>query len=221
MEEFLSQMPVPTDVQVQQIETETWGQADNATWANQRKGRITASNFYYGFTRANTIKANRSINHSVEPLLRKIMAYDASKGHNIPALNHGKEYELIAKEKYISLVKCNHKEFTLSESGLFVDPSRPYLGSSPDLLVYCSGCGMGLSEMKIPFSIVNEMLSAKNLPYLVEHDNVTMLRKEHAYYAQIQGQLALPGRTYCDFFVFTRVGSLCGEFILMRVIGIS
>ena len=48
VEEFLSQMPVPTDVQVQQIETETRGQADNATWANQRKGRITASNFYYG-----------------------------------------------------------------------------------------------------------------------------------------------------------------------------
>ena len=134
------------------------------------------------------------------------MGYDASKAHNIPALNHGKEYEPIAKEKYISLMKCNHKEFTFSESGLFVDPSRPYLGASPDLLVYCSGCGMGLSEMKIPFSIVNEMLSAKNLPYLVEHDNVTMLRKEHAYYAQIQGQLALARRTYCDFFVFTCVG---------------
>ena len=206
VEEFLSQMPVPTDVQVQQIETETWGQADNATWANQRKGRITASNFYYGFTRANTIKANRSINHSVEPLLRKIMGYDASKGHNIPALNHGKEYEPIAKEKYISLMKCNHKEFTFSESGLFVDPSRPYLGASPDLLVHCSCCGMGLSEMKSPFSIVNEITSAKNLPYLVEHDNVTMLRKEHAYYAQIQGQLALARRTYCDFFVFTCVG---------------
>ena len=107
--------------------------------------------------------------------------------HNIPALNHGKEYEPIAKEKYISLMKCNHKEFTLSESGLFVDPSRPYLGASPDLLVHCSCCGMGLSEMKSPFSIVNEIPCAKNLPYLVEHDNVTMLRKEHAYYAQIQG----------------------------------
>ena len=43
VEEFLSQMPVPTDVQVQQIETETQGQANNAMWANQRKGRITAS----------------------------------------------------------------------------------------------------------------------------------------------------------------------------------
>ena len=219
VEEFLSQMPVPTVVQVQQIETETRGQADNAMWANQRKGRITASNFYYGFTRV--LPANRSINHSVEPLLRKIMGYDASKGHNIPALNHGKEYEPIAKEKYIPLMKCNHKEFAFSESGLFVDPSRPYLEASLDLLVYCSGCGMGLSEMKIHFSIVNEILSAKNLPYLVEHDNVTMLRKEHAYYAQIEGQLALCGRTYCDFFVFTRVGSLCSEFILIRVIGVS
>ena len=38
VEEFLSQMPVLTDVQVQQIETETRGQADNATWANQHKG---------------------------------------------------------------------------------------------------------------------------------------------------------------------------------------
>ena len=219
VEEFLSQMPVPTVVQVQQIETETRGQADNAMWANQRKGRITASNFYYGFTRV--LPANPSINHSVEPLLRKIMGYDASKGHNIPALNHGKEYEPIAKEKYISLKKCNHKEFTFSESGLFVDPSRPYLGASPDLLVHCSCCGIGLSEMKSPFSIVNEIPSAKNLPYLVEHDNVTMLRKEHAYYAQIEGQLALCGRTYCDFFVFTRVGSLCSEFSLIRVIGVS
>ena len=59
--------------------------------------------------------------------------------------------------------------------------------------------------MKSPFSIVNEIPSAKNLAYLVEHDNVTMLRKEHAYYAQIQGQLALAGRKYCDFIIFTRV----------------
>ena len=94
-------------------------------------------------------------------------------------------------------MKCIHKEFTFSESGLFVDPSRPYLGASPDLLVHCSCCGMGLSEMKSPFSIVNEIPSAIKSP----------LRKEHAYYAQIRGQLvALAGRTYCDFFVFTRVG---------------
>ena len=40
------------------------------------------------------------------------MGYDASKGHNIPASNHGKEYEPITKERYMSLIKPNQKEFT-------------------------------------------------------------------------------------------------------------
>ena len=100
------------------------------------------------------------------------MGYDASKRHNIPALNHGKEYEPIAKEKYISLMKCNHKEFTFSESGLFVDPSRPYLGASPDLLVHCSCCGMGLSEMKRLFSIVIDGLMEVSMCYTLW--NMTM-----------------------------------------------
>ena len=43
--------------------------------------------------------------------------------------------------------------------------------------------------MKSPFSTVDEILSVTNLLYLLEHDNVTIPQKEHAYYAQIQGQL--------------------------------
>lgn len=60
MVEFLSQMPILTDLQVLQIETRTRGQATNQTWVSQRTGRITASNFYSVFTRVNTIKANPS-----------------------------------------------------------------------------------------------------------------------------------------------------------------
>ena len=205
VEEFLSQMPILTDLQVLQIETETRGQATNQTWVSQRRGRITASNFYSVFTRVNTIKANPSKDHNVEPLLRKLMGCDVIK-ENIPALNYGKEYEPIAKEKYAALMNCNHKEFTVTESGLFVDSARPYLGASPDLFVHCTCCGAGLSEIKCPLSIADEIPSAANLPYLVECDNITTLKKDHAYYAQIQGQLALSKRKYCDFFVFTHVG---------------
>lgn len=60
MVEFLSQMPILTDLQVLQIETQTRGQATNQTWVSQRTGRITASNFYSVFTTVNTIKANPS-----------------------------------------------------------------------------------------------------------------------------------------------------------------
>ena len=51
-------------------------------WANQCKGRLTASHFFCAFTRADTIKANPPISRNVEPLLRKITGYDASKAHN-------------------------------------------------------------------------------------------------------------------------------------------
>ena len=43
--------------------------------------------------------------------------------------------------------------------------------------------------MKSPFSVVDDILSVKNLLHLLEHDDVTIPRKEHAYYPQIQGQL--------------------------------
>ena len=39
--------------------------------------------------------------------------------------------------------------------------------------------------MKSPFSMVDEILSVTNLLYLLEHDNVRIPQKEHAYYAQI------------------------------------
>jgi len=56
--------------------------------------------------------------------------------------------------------------------------TRPYLWPSPDLLVYCPCCEAGLSEIKCPLSIADEVRSAANLSYLVECDNVTTLKKK-------------------------------------------
>lgn len=84
MEEFLSQMPILTDLQVLQVETETRGQETNQTWVSQCRARITAFNLYSVFTRVNIIKANPSKHHNVEPLLRKLMGCET-----IPALNYG------------------------------------------------------------------------------------------------------------------------------------
>ena len=61
-------------------------------------------------------------------------------------------------------------------------------------------------KVTCPLSIADEIPSAANLPYLVKCDIVTTLKKDYAYYAQIEGQLALSKRKYCDFFVFTQVG---------------
>ena len=34
-------------------------------------------------------------------------------------------------------------------------------------------------------------------------DDRLALKCRHAYFAQIQGQMAITGRSYCDFFVYT------------------
>jgi len=56
VEEFISKVPVLTELDEQSVEHSTTGQASNDKWIMQRKGRITASNFYYVFTKMNSIK---------------------------------------------------------------------------------------------------------------------------------------------------------------------
>ena len=35
----------------------------------------------------------------------------------------------------------------------FIDPSKPYLGASPDSIVNCKCCGKGVLEVKCPYCI--------------------------------------------------------------------
>lgn len=208
-EQFLSKIPVLSEEDIEQIERETVGQAENSVWVYQRKGRMTASNFYSVYTRVNTIKCNAStINEpNVEPLIKKLMGYQRNNP-DLPALKHGRSFEPVARERYLSLVRCRHNDFKFRECGLFVHPDKPYLGASPDLLVECVCCGPGVVEIKCPFSITHESPSAENLNYICTKEGATMptLKQNHAYFAQIQGQMALTRRKYCDFFVYTHKG---------------
>lgn len=207
-EDLISKLPKLTPVEVNQIETVTIGQSSNEEWRRQRHGRITASNFYSVYTRVNTIKSAPSKVHNVDPILKKIMGYDdISSLEHVPALKHGRAYEPIARERYVHLMERKHQGFKYRECGLFVDGERPYLGASPDLIVSCDCCGQGLAEFKCPYSTAQEIPSADNLNYLIkEKDGSTTLRQEHAYYAQVQGQLALCRRNYFDFYVYTHAG---------------
>ena len=86
---------------------------------------------------------------------------------------------------------------------------KPYISASPDLLVKCQCCGEGLCEIKCPESIKHQIPSSENVPYVYLKDNVVSLKKNHPYYYQVQGQMGITRRSYCDFFVFTFHGHLC------------
>lgn len=68
------------------------------------------------------------------------------------------------------------------DAGFFIHPHITFLGASPDGLVDRDG----LIEIKCPFSKVVKPLS-----------------EQPHYYAQIQLQLHVTGRKWCDFFVWT------------------
>lgn len=60
--------------------------------------------------------------------------------------------EPVAREQFVLEQSKNHTQFKISESGLVVDADKPYLGASPDGIVFCSCHGKAASEIKCPYN---------------------------------------------------------------------
>ena len=164
----------------------TIGQASNKTWFEQRKGQINASNFYRVHTRIETIKSSEEGCADPQKLIESLLGIQAPP-HSLHALKYGQNMEKIAADKYLKSFEKQHQNVTYRECGLFVHQSKPFLSASPDLLVEGSCCGAGVLEIKCPYSILNEVPTAKNVPYLKIKDGRIILKKNHAYFAQVQG----------------------------------
>ncbi|KAK3109102.1 hypothetical protein FSP39_023080 [Pinctada imbricata] len=97
------------------------------------------------------------------------------------------------------------------ECGLFLDKNYSYLAASLDMLVNCKCCGNGLLEVKcamVPKCDVCKGFCACNVPDYLKFDNhVFVLKKNHKYFCQIQGQMAITGRKWCDLCVYTCNGT--------------
>ena len=93
-------------------------------------------------------------------------------------------------------------------AGLHVNPSYSHLGASPDGLISCDCCG-GVLEIKCLYKYRNAHLSSVYNPkfYLQRSDDGNLqLSHDHAYYHQVQGQLTICKKEYCNFVCWT----LCG-----------
>ena len=87
-------------------------------------------------------------------------------------------------------------------AGLHVSLSYPHLGASPDGLINCDCCGESLIEIKCPYKYreLDPCTVTDRSFYLKFSDDGSLhLDKTHAYYHQVQGQLAISQRDYCDF----------------------
>lgn len=169
-----------------QIEKLTINQSKSDLWHKHRRVRLTASNFHRIIKRKDNF---RELSKSI------VNPPDLSK---VPAVNYDIQMEDTVKE----LVKKHFTDYTFRNVGLVINPKYPYLGASPDGLLHNTSETV-LIEIKCIYNTeklpLDELCEKRANFCLKKENNKLILKKEHGYYTQIQGQLAVCGLRNCYF----------------------
>ena len=177
----------------QKIERTTLEQANDQSWFELRKSRLTASNF-------GTVARRRHAT-PVAKLVRNLL-YDVPR--EARSLQWGRDHEEDARQAYS---RKSGPTMILTRSGLVIHPEHGWLACSPDDLVSDTVAeSQGLVEYKCPYSArditVEEACKKKDFMCMLNSGKVT-LKRTHKYYYQVQGQMAITRRWWCDFVIWT------------------
>lgn len=181
------------------IEENTRDQHNCNAWTEQRRYRFTASNFGK--------VCRRKRNH--EKFCNDML--DA-KPFRSASTDHGIKYEAVALREYEKQMHIIGHPVKVERSGFFVSPKLFFLGCTPDGKVVDISCPedqFGLVEIKCPsskFGVTPAEACSDPHFYLEIKDGKPKLKKDHIYYDQVQGQMALTGAKWCDFVVYTSRG---------------
>lgn len=186
-----------TDEEVQEIEEQTKGQAECASWHQQRVGRVTGTSVHRVL--------RTPLNEPSKALIRDILHKGSVHGRLIsPAIVWGREHEKDAIDTYkfalglmttvpaetsISIsndVYKAHKSLKIEKAGFRVCKEKPYIGVSCDAHISCACCGKGVIEAKCPMKwvdIPHDQWPADNTGHL---ETLWSLKKNHSYYTQVR-----------------------------------
>ena len=170
-------------------------------WHSVRQYRLTGSYFGLVFRLKETT--------SPENLVLQIMGI---KRFTSESVKWRKDNEATALEKYQQHQNISgHNGLYVAPSGFVVYESYPFLGVSPDSVVHDPNNPnpFGLAEVKCPYSARNlSPIEAGKSPnfYCDVIDSKLKLKHSHPYYSQVQGQMAITERHWCDFIVYTKKG---------------
>ena len=191
-----------TQAEVLEIEKNTREQSSSDQWFNERQKRLTSSNF------GAVVKRRKSI--YPKSLIAKIK--NSSKNSNCPKqCQWRKDKEKNAVVEYFKRKQnCGENVNVCSTCGFVVNLDLPWLGASPDFLVYdpTEASSFGIGEVKCPFSkkdVTIEEASKDKQFFLQNVHGKIQLKKTHNFFYQIQGCMASLNVCWCDFVVFTNV----------------
>lgn len=169
------------------VEVET--QTDVEKWKAERTGRITASNF------GKILK----FKNSPDSILLDILF---SKDISTETIAWGKTMEKIAMNKFLEKISSLHVNLCIELIGLLIDKDEAYLAATPDGLVRCDCHEDHIIEIKCPFTHKSKMIAEIDKKNFFLDDN-EILKENHNYYDQVQGQMALAGVSKCYFVTYT------------------
>ncbi|KAK3106582.1 hypothetical protein FSP39_023075, partial [Pinctada imbricata] len=131
-----------SEIYCTEINKLTVDQSESSEWYKYRHGRITSSIMH----NACHYKGSDPDNYVV----KQIMNTEQSS-LSTPAVLYGKEREPLARSIYEKMYMNEHKSSRVALSGLIINASYPHLGASPDGVVQCKCCGLGILEIKCPY----------------------------------------------------------------------
>lgn len=156
-------------------------------WHYLRQGRLTASNMKAVCQGSPT-----------KPAKSTVKAICGQSRFKTSAMQWGIDKEDEAFEVYFTTEAFSHESMTVEKAGFIINPLYPHIGASPDGLLSCMCCGDGVLEIKCPYSLKSETLEGCEF---LNADKT--LKREHKYMYQVQTQLLVSNKDYCDFAVWT------------------
>ncbi|TDX30801.1 putative phage-type endonuclease [Modicisalibacter xianhensis] len=145
-------------------------------WLRARQGKLTASVI-------GKVITGKGKDEVLRDMVREAMGYPRAFTGNV-ATDYGHAHEDEARTEY-ALETGN----AVVETGFHLHPEHDWLGASPDGLIRDNG----LLELKCPY----KLRDADSVP-----DDLIELGREHVYWHQMQAQMAVMGRAWCDFAVW-------------------
>ena len=195
-----------TSQQIRELEVNTKDQSKSQLWYCARRYRLTASMFGRIFQLLPTTSPDSLVKQLLHP-----------KEFSTKATEWGKENESVALQKYADhQLQTGHTDLVACRAGFVVCEQHPFIGVSPDAYVFdpSSVNHFGLAEIKCPYKYrdLAPIDASKQSDFCCklatrsDGTSVSELKRTHPYYSQIQGQLAVTERKWCDFVIFTNKG---------------
>ena len=196
-----------TEDEIRRIEQNTREQRNSSHWYEARCFRLTASLFGAVLQRRDTTPPDSLVMRIIQP-----------RQFSSAAIEWGIQHESVAIKEYIKHQhERGHDDLVVAPSGFLVSHSHPCLGASPDGAVFDPSTPQqpyGFLEVKCPYSLRNvspvDACTAPGFFCTLESNpdgsKYVSLARKHAYFAQVQGQMAIGDRPWCDFGVYTLKG---------------